>query len=83
MAPTGDAPASVSAAEAGPGDPEEPTSFQDFYTRLRAAVLRNDREYVAVQVRYPIWVDLGGDRNRRVEIKTKADLLDHYDEVFS
>ena len=55
--------------------------IRDFYLAFRRAVLKDDREYVARHVRYPIEVYLDGDMKKAKRIANESEFLKHYDRI--
>jgi hypothetical protein len=60
--------------------------FEKFFLQLQAAVAANDRSRVADHILYPLRVNGWTDEFKgkgTVQIATKPELLDNYDEIFT
>nr|MBF0685315.1 hypothetical protein [Pseudomonas sp.] len=61
------------------GNPQE---YRAFYAKLKAALGKGDKQTVAAMVNYPLRVN--GDKEHKIpRIRTKADLVAHYDRIFT
>ncbi|OWA34268.1 hypothetical protein B9G55_18285 [Saccharibacillus sp. O16] len=59
------------------------SNVRAYYANLQRAVAKGDKAGVAARIHYPLSVYSGDDNKQKMVIKTKAQLLKHYDRIFT